>query len=99
MVWAEGVGPVEAHQAPPAPEPRAPGMAAWLVDCGDKSTFTTAAVDSAGCRPAARPSALCTARIFGKWDIHGTARQCPSTAHIPNHRFHADGAVKASVRT
>lgn len=22
-----------------------------------------------------------------KWDIHGTARQCPSTAHIPNHRW------------
>lgn len=42
-----------------------------------------------GCRPAARPSALqCLhGSHLGKRDIRGTARECPSTAHIPNLRL------------
>lgn len=70
-------------------------MAAWLVDCCDKSTFTTAAAEGAHNVSvdwmSSRRTSICSAvsaRLAPwKWDIHGTARQCPSTAHIPNHRW------------
>lgn len=100
-MWAEetktvvGSAVVEAQQAPPAPEPEAPGMAAWPAGCCDKSTFTTAAVgnahDAAVDWMSSRRTSICSAvsARLASWkrDIRGTARECPSTAHIPNLRL------------
>lgn len=96
-MWAEetqtvvGSAVVEAQQAPPAPEPEAPGMAAWPVGCCDKSTFTTAAVgnahDAAVDWMSSRRTSICSA-VSASWN--GTSMElpeCPSTAHIPNLRL------------
>lgn len=105
-MWAEetktvvGSAVVEAQQAPPAPEPEAPGMAAWPAGCCDKSTFTTAAVgnahDAAVDWMSSRRTSICSAvsARLASWKT-GHPWNCQ---RVPEHRPHseppfADGAV------